>query len=193
MENGSKIEIYRKKTAYSNAIRIQSLFTHNIGIHNGPHATVLSIYYSVQYKKGFVHSQNVLVSCIVNCYSAQRYLVQSVRLSESAGCSSCTTWILYGYHFTIAGPFVLHTKEETNHMTPFENLSKNIRNQTLFQQRQKRLFPQFHLKSVSVTCSTSNFPVSLNLVIIFFKTSLDKGPFRKLFKYQYSCTLKKQD
>ena len=73
-------------------------------------------------------------------------------------------------------------------MIQLERLTKITGNHILFWPRQKQLLLQFYLKIYlqPLHCRLSNFPVSLNSIIFFFKAWHVSSPFHKLFKHWYS-------
>ncbi|GBO10309.1 hypothetical protein AVEN_108407-1 [Araneus ventricosus] len=123
-------------------------------------------------------------------------LTNWVRLSESEGLSTYTTWILYGYHFAMDRK-TFRTADQgrcKSRDTARELVEEYWEPDALSTTTRTTSFAVlFESHFRPLPCSTPNTPVSSNLVIIFLRACLDMGPFRNPFQAsifsQRSCQI----
>lgn len=158
----SKNKIISKIPLYSNAMRIQRMFMHNIRTGSTTYAPIVTSLSRV--KCGL--SDDKTRPCIANGYSGQKTadkINPFVRICRVQLLQILEYRILYGYYLI---------SDHTNFLTidkwsDIEQFLKNIGNRTLCRLWKERLLPQFYLKFISVlfSCSTHNSPVYSNLVM----------------------------
>lgn len=179
----------RKTTPYSNVVRIQNGFMVNI--------TTCSISYEF-----WVLTSQSKIKCASSDYKifqgqalstvimAKNILAKLIRVYGSVGLGTCTTWNLYGYHFTMdwrTFRILDQKKDKTRDNTivdekcepdAFSTTARPISSEVLFE-----------IRFWSLLCCTHNSPVLSFLYIIYCNACLDIGPFKNCypFKRQYSC------